>query len=219
MQGLKVASLFYEEGEMITPLRYVALKNKVPVGKLRRDRRLLSNEQWEESKEFFNTDRLAFLSKKAKRTSEYLLQYITYLVKVKKFDMIIVDHISYIIGRSGVSKHGERRDIDELVYSLQELTQKLECITIIVSHVVEPEGNKNLDDGVIPSLYSGRGSKVLAQVPDGIIAASRNMNNEFSQSVIDLHCKKNRWGGKLGKMDSLIFYDQTGWLELKPKEV
>ncbi len=212
---VRIASLFYEEGEAVTPLRYAALTHGIPVGKLRRDRTLLSSKQWEDVKEFYNSDRMAFLNKKADRTSKGLLEYMRWLVKVKKYDIIIVDHISYIIGRTGVSKNGERRDIDELVYQLQDLTNELGCITICVSHITESkDAKRNWDDGEVPSLYSGRGSRALAQIPDGIIGAARNMKNESNQSIMDIYNLKNRWDGKLGRMDSLIYLENTGELRI-----
>lgn len=214
--GLKVANLFYEEDEDVTPLRYIALENNIPIGKLRRDRTLMSEEQWKKAEsDFISTDRTVFLDKTAKRDSNELFTFIEYLVTVKKFDVIIIDHISYIIGRSQGSKQGERRDIDELIYNLQDLTRRLKCIILAVSHVTESKKEKNWDEGEIPSLYSGRGSKALAQIPDGIIGASRNMKDEWNQHVITLYNLKNRWGGKLGKMDDYLYIDSTGRLELR----
>ena len=210
----KIANLFYEESEKVTPLRYIALENNIPVGLLRRDRTLLSSEQWENSRKSINKDTVCFLNKEAIKNSESLFKNIEYLVEKKGFDIIIIDHISYIIGRSGVSKNGERRDIDELIYKLQDLTHKLGCIIICVSHITESNGTKGWDEGEIPSLYSGRGSKVLAQVPDGIIGLARDMKNEYKQAIMTTYCLKNRWGNKLGKMDSLVFHENTGRLEL-----
>lgn len=212
---VKIASLFYEEGEVVTPLRYVALKYGIPIGKLRRDRTLLSKEQWERVKDFYNHDRMAFLNNKADRTSKGLLQYITWLVKVKKFDMIVVDHLSYIIGRSGVSKNGERRDIDELVYAIQDLTNQLGCITLFVNHITESkDSQKSWADGLIPDLYGGRGSKVLAQIPDGVIALARDMKNVHNQSVCSSYILKSRWDGPLGKADSWVYLEDTGELRI-----
>lgn len=215
---LKIASLFYEEGEAVTPLRYISLQHKIPIGKLRRDRTLLNTKQWEEAKVFYNSDRMAFLNKKSDKTSKGLIQYMTWLVKVRGFDMIVIDHISYIIGRSGVSKNGERRDIDELIYQIQDLTNSLGCITIFVSHITESKDTKkNWDDGEVPSLYSGRGSRALAQIPDGIIGIARNMKNAYNQSIADVYNLKNRWDGTLGKMDSLLYYEDSGTLEIYNK--
>lgn len=212
-KGHKIANLFYEENEEVTPLRYIALKHNIPVGKLRRKRDLITAKDWDNVKDIFK-DSVCFLGKNALRNSDKLIDYIEYLVEKKEFKLIIIDHISYIIGRSGISKNGERRDIDELIYRLQDLTQRLGCIIIAVSHITESTGTKGWDDGEIPSLYSGRGSKVLAQVPDGIIGLARNMKNEYNQSIMTLYNLKNRWGGTLGKMDSLVYYDNTGRLEV-----
>lgn len=213
LPDLKIANFFLEENEEVTPLAYVSIHNNVPLGNLRRDRTLLSSSQWDYAhQELLNTENLLFINKDFKKESESILKHIEYLVRVKKFDMIIIDHISYIIGRTGVSKHGERRDVDEFIYKLQDLVQRLNCIILAVSHVNESSSQKRWDQGEIPNIYSGRSSKVLAQVPDGIIGLSRNMVD--ASDILSLYNLKNRWFSKLGKMDDLVYINETGRLKL-----
>ncbi len=212
LPDLKIANFFLEENEEVTPLAFAAIHNNVPLGNLRRNRNLLSNDQWEDVRAFLSTDNLMFINGNFNKSAANMLKQIEYLVKVKKTDLIIIDHISYIIGRSGISKHGERRDVDEFIYALQDLVQRLGCIVVAVSHVNESASAKRWDEGEVPNIYSGRSSKVLAQVPDGIIGLSRNMTNGNSCDILSLYNLKNRWFSKLGKCDELHYDSEKGRL-------
>lgn len=209
--NIKIANLLYEENEKTAPLRYIAMHYKLPVGKLRKDKTLLSTAEWKDAKRLFQqNDRLLFLGKECKRTSQGLFEYLDYIVNVKGCRIILLDHISYLIGRSGVSKHGERRDIDELLYKLQDFTITNHCIIIAVSHVTAKKEGKNFDEGEIPSVYSGRGSGALAQIPDVVIALARNSRDKYNSSYLKMFLVKNRWGGTVGETDTLIYNDDTG---------
>ena len=216
--NLKIANFFLEENEEVTPLAYVALHNNIPLGELRRSRGLLSDEKWNEAKDsLLNTENLLFINKSFKKDTETMLDMIRYLVTVKKFDLIIIDHISYLIGRSGVSSHGERKDVDTFLYQLQDLVQSLGCIVVAVSHVNESDSGKRWDQGEVPHLYSGRSSRVLAQVPDGIVGLARSMTNKLTCDELKLYNLKNRWFSKLGACDTLDYISTSGRLQVRPK--
>ena len=212
---LKIANFFFEENEDVTPLAYMALDLNIPLGTLRRELSSVSDEDYIKAKKVVDTDNLVFINKDFNRDISELIASIEYLVTVKKFDLIIIDHISYIIGRSGIGKHGERRDIDEFIYKLQDITQRLGCIIVAVSHVTESNSGKRWDEGEVPNIYSGRGSRALAQVPDGIIGLSRAISNEYEKSVLSLYNLKNRWHAQTGKTDELIYIEKTGRLVVK----
>lgn len=213
---LKQALLYYEENEEVTPRRLIAHLNNIPVGKLRRDKTLLTAKQWKDSREFFSTDRLHFLRKTADRTINGLFKYLEYLITVEHVDIIWLDHISYIIGRTSTGKHGERVDIDKLVYKLQDFVQQVghnKTILQVVSHIKESDsGFKQASQGGVPKITSGRGSRVLEQVPDGVIALARNIDPQEAQSssILSLWSLKNRWESRTAKADELIFYEKTG---------
>jgi len=214
-KDLRIANLFYEENEKVTPLRYIAIHNNLPVGKLRKNPELLSPEQWRTSRQLFQQDnRMSFLGRECKRTSEGLFDALDYLVNRLHYNIILLDHISYIIGRSGVSKHGERRDIDELLYKLQDFSIKNNCIILAVSHITQKKEDKQWDEGAVPSVYSGRGSGALAQIPDVVIALARNTKNPYAESILKTYVVKNRWGGKVGETDQLVYNDDTGHFEV-----
>jgi 5S rRNA maturation endonuclease (ribonuclease M5) len=211
---LKIANFFLEENETVTPLAYMALELNVPLGTLRRDISQIPDLDYVRARKVVDTDNLIFIGKEFGRNADAIISYIEYLVEVKKFDLIIIDHLSYIIGRTGVSKNGERRDIDEFIYRLQDLVQRLGCIVVAVSHVNESNG-KRWDEGEVPNIYSGRGSRALAQVPDGIIGLARAISNEYEKSVLSLYNLKNRWHAQTGKTDELIYIEKTGRLVTK----
>lgn len=210
---LKIANIFLEENQKVTPLVYLSLHTNTPLGKLKRDKSLIPEEQREELfNTVLNTKNLTFINEEYERDSANLLKTIEYLSKVENYDIIVLDHISYIIGRSKVGKNGERRDIDELLYNLQDLARNLNIIIIFACHLSDPNQPPSWDEGRVPSMYNGRGSRVLAQVPDGIIAVSRNMSDPYQKDILKLHCLKNRWDGIIGQTDELIYISETGRL-------
>jgi twinkle protein len=213
---LKIANIFLEENQRITPLVYLALAKNIPLGKLKRDKSLIDPIEREELyNTILNTENLMFIDEKYDRDSETLLKTIEYLASVKKYDIILLDHISYIIGRSKIGKNGERRDIDELLYALQDKARNLNIIIIFACHLSDPSQPPGWDEGRVPGLYNGRGSRVLAQVPDGIIGISRNMIDKGSCDILGLHNLKNRWDGTLGKIQELVYISATGRLVIK----
>jgi len=213
---IAIANIFLEENQRITPLAYIALAANIPLGQLKRNKELISQERQQELYQtILNTDKLMFINEDFERDSENLIKTIKYLAKVKKYDIIMLDHISYVIGRSKVGRNGERRDIDELLYALQDLARNLNIIIIFACHLSDPAKPPGWDEGRIPGLYNGRGSRVLAQVPDGIIGISRNMIDDGSCDVVQLHNLKNRWDSVLGKMDEFTYITSTGRLKLK----
>lgn len=213
---LKIANFFFEENEQVTPLAYLALHLNTPLGELRRSIDDLNEVRYQTAvKEVLDNDRLMFINRDFSKNIDNLLKNIEYLVSVKGYNLIIIDHISYIIGRTGTSKNGERIDIDNFIYKLQDIGQRLGCIILAVSHVNESDSKTRWDQGQAPNIYSGRGSRALAQVPDGIIGLARNIENEYSKSVLSLYNLKNRWFGQTGKVDELIYVDKTGRLILK----
>lgn len=216
--NLKLACLFLEESQLITPQMFIALDNNIPIGKLKRDPNILSetnfNKSWDK---LVNTDKLMFVNKHFKKDAENLINYIRYLTQVKKYEIIVIDHISYIIGRTASSKQGERKDVDKLVYDLQDLAIETNCIILFAAHVTDNSAQDSWDTGKVPSMYSGRSSKVLAQAPDGVIILSRNNIDPFLCDSLQVHCGKARWDGKTGLVNQFIYIHDTGRLILDDK--
>ncbi len=216
LPDLKIANFFFEENEQVTPLAYLALHLNLPLGDLRRTINELDENVYTKAyNEVLDNDKLMFINKDFSKNIDNLLKTIEYLVINKGYSLIIIDHISYIIGRTGTSRNGERIDIDNFIYRLQDITQRLGCIILAVSHVNESDSTKRWDQGQAPNIYSGRGSKALAQVPDGIIGLARNIESEFDKSTLTLYNLKNRWFGQTGKVDELVYIEKTGRLVLK----
>lgn len=215
-KDLKLVCFFFEESTIITPKAFIALDNSVPLGKLKRDPSIISDEAFNASwDKLINTDNLIFPNKDFLKNTDGLLANIKYLAEVKQFKFFMIDHLSYIIGRTNSSKSGERKDIDKLVYDLQDLCTNLNIIILFACHITDPGGQDSWDAGKVPSLYSGRGSKVLAQAPDGVIALSRNNLDPNSADILKVHCLKSRWDGKLGMTDEFVYISRTGRLIVK----
>lgn len=210
---LKIANLFLEEDQVTNPLAYIALDQNIPLGELLINRELIPKQNRKEIEDrLLNTDKLMFTNEQYELDSDELLNKLTYLAKVQKYDIIVIDHISMIISATQ-SKEGERRDIDILMKNLLKLCKQTGVIIVSACHLNDPDNKKNWDEGVIPSLYNGRGSRALAQKPDFIIGLSRNMKDQFSKDLMKLHILKNRWFAVLGEMDTLTYISRTGRLK------
>jgi twinkle protein len=213
---LKIANLFLEEPRRVTKLAYAAIHLNVPLKTLKRNPESISKQEQEHiDNDLLKSPRLMFIDKRFDKTAENVLSKIEYLAEVKGFKFFIIDHISCIIGRSAVGSNGERRDIDEFIYRIQELAEQLNIIILAASHVTASKRDKNWDEGAVPSVYSGRGSGVLAQAPDGVIAISRNTTDQYLCDQLSVHVLKNRWDGQLGQTDELIHIASSGRLVLK----
>jgi twinkle protein len=210
--SIRIANFFLEESVIDSPLSYVALEKNIPIGELKLNRDLVSTEERKRiEKDLFPDDKSCFTDEQYDVDSPKLIEHIKYLATVKKYDVIVLDHISMVIASTS-SKEGERREIDILCKNLAKLSKQYNIAIISACHLNDPEGKFNWDEGAVPGLYNGRGSKALSQKPDVVIAASRNMKDPFSCDQMHLHVLKNRWFSKLGKADTLIYLEKTGRL-------
>ena len=209
---IKIANFFLEESVIDSPLSYMAMAKDLPIGEVKLNRDLISKAERERlQKELFPDDKSCFTDEQYDVDSDQLLSHIKYLATVKHYDVIVLDHISMVIA-STASKEGERRDIDVLCKNLAKMAKQYNIAIITACHLNDPEGKEGWDDGVIPGLYNGRGSRALAQKPDVVIAVSRNMKNQFECDKMQLTVLKNRWFSKLGPADTLIYINKTGRL-------
>lgn len=208
--GLSIANIFVEESSKVPPLVY--LDSPIPIGDLMSNPELIGISEWERlCHERLNTDKLVFIDKYWKRSTENLISTVKYLIN-KNFNIVVLDHLSAIISSSATSKKGLVGDIDELMEALFSLVSDSKTTIIAASHLSKPQAPPYWDEGRKPSMYDIKGSGSLAQKPDVIIGISRNQKDITRCDLVQLEVLKNRWFSQLGLADELTYITKTGKL-------
>lgn len=215
-QGFKVANLYVEEDARVSQQNYIAAELGYPIGDIMCNPELIPEQEWfEVGKRILQNSDLMFINEKWERTTTNLLKTIKYLAEVKKYDIILLDHITAIINSSGTTRNGKVQDIDWLMEQLFDTCRNTGIRLLIVSHLKRPQSPPYWDEGRKPSMYDLRGSGSLEGKPDLIIGMSRNQKSESECDVLKLEVLKNRWFSKLGMVDELVYINDSGRLILR----
>lgn len=210
----KIANIFLEESQKNTLQSYVALHENIPQYKLSEHPEHYNTEKLTNT---FNTilkrKNLAFLDHFGSLESKRLLSMLDYLAVSKKFEIIILDHISIAISGTQSSREGERKDIDILMTKLRELIEKTGVTIIAISHLSRPMGDKGFEEGKVVNLNSFRGSGSIAQVADVVIGLERDQMSDSEKDKTTIRILKNRITGQLGVTDRLYYINDTGRLK------
>jgi twinkle protein len=208
---LKFGNIFLEENNKKTAQAYIALDNKVPLGKLRYNTSILTPEQWAASKAK-TVDCMYFYDHFGSLESERLLGKMHYLATVEKVDFIALDHISIVTSGLESGSEGERKDIDILMTNLVKLVESTGVGVIGVVHLKRVTG-KSFNEGAQVSLSDLRGSAALEQLSYNVIALERDQQGDHKDRsrIRVLKCREN---GDLGESDVLQYNRETGWMEV-----
>jgi twinkle protein len=206
--AMKIASIFLEEEQKHTLHSYIAMQLNKRVFDVSENP---IEAEIQKGFALLNNPNLAFVDHFGSLQKEDLLHQLEYLASVKKFNLIILDHISIVV--SGMdSKEGERRDIDVLMTKLKALTVKTGVTIIVISHLKRADGEVGYENGKPVTLASFRGSASLGQLSDIVISLERDQQNEHQSTQTIIRMLKNRITGKLGVADTLYYNETTGRL-------
>jgi twinkle protein len=211
--GCTIGNVFLEEGNKKTVKGYVAIHNNVPLGRLRHNRNLLTEEQWRKSLADVVHTRMWLFDHFGSLDSKNLLNRLRYMATVCKVDFIILDHISIVTSGSESSGEGERKDIDILMTRLRSLIEETGVGVIAIVHLKRVSG-KSFNDGAQVSLNDLRGSSSLEQLSDNVIALERNQQGEASTHMRVRLLKCRELGFENGECDMLNYNLDTGRVEL-----
>lgn len=133
---------------------------------------------------------------------DILLDTIRFLVSARNCRYVLLDHITMVV--SGLAGEKERTALDYLSTRLEMMVKELNFALLLVSHVN--------DDGLT------RGSRMISKIADIRIDLYRNLLGltEEERNTSYLKVSKNRFSGKTGSADILIFDQKTG--RYTPKE-
>jgi twinkle protein len=208
-----IGNVFLEEGNTKTAQGYVAIHNNVPLGKLRYDPAILTDEQWAASLASVVHHRMWFYNHFGSLDGKNLLTKLRYMASVCKVDFIILDHISIVTSGIESSSEGERKDIDILMTRLRSLVEETGVGVIAIVHLKRTQ--KNFNEGANVALSDLRGSASLEQLSDNVVALERDQQADGDASTQMLvRILKCRELGETGEADTLNYNRVTGRIEL-----
>lgn len=137
-----------------------------------------------------------------------ILNTIKYLANGLNCKYIVLDHISIIT--SGQENGDERKALDSIVTKLKAATMQLDICLIIVCHLKRLSGTP-AEEGAQITLNDLRGTHGIGQLSNIIIALERNGQSEDATeaNTINLRVLKNRYCGRLGVANAIVFDDKT----------
>ncbi len=209
--GLTIGNVYLEESLSKTAQGYVAIHNSIPLGSLRADPSLLSDEQWKKSFDQVINQRMFFYDHFGSLESDNLISQLRYMAVALGVDFIVLDHISIVVSGQESSTEGERKDIDRLMTRLRSLIEETGVGIIAIVHLKQPEGKPHEEGGRV-TLSQLRGSGSLKQLSDNVIALERNQQHSKMADVSTIRVLKNREFGDVGVADVLKYHKDTGRL-------
>lgn len=212
---LKQVFWFLEDNLKTTKNSFIALDNKTPLGLFDRDPlKYMTEEQYAATfKELIQEGTVIFPSPDIEIGTKSLIKHLTYLTKVKKADIIFLDHIHYVIGGEASSTEGERRDIDRLCHNIRQLCKQTGVIVIAAAHLSQPSGDgKDWEDGKQVKQRDYRGSGALRQLPDILLGLERCLQDPVKKDQLLIRVVGNRQHGETGEADTLYYIVNTGEL-------
>ena len=125
---------------------------------------------------------------------------------------IFIDHIHMISAAGG---ENETAEINKIMHKFRDLCEELNISIVTVSHLRRLDGNKGHENGAEVNLSHLRGSHVIAQIADSVIALERNQQaeDEVEARTTRLRVLKNRYTGEVGDAGHIQYDAVTGRLE------
>ena len=125
---------------------------------------------------------------------------------------IFIDHIHMISAAGG---DNETAEINKIMHKFRDLCEELNICIVTVSHLRRLDGNKGHENGAEVNLSHLRGSHVIAQIADSVIALERNQQaaDEVEARTTKIRILKNRYSGEVGVAGHILYDPHTGRLE------
>jgi len=201
----KQAVFFLEDSEEEAVLRYMSLQSGIPFHKPTEE--YTPSDKDAAWKETIGTKRLHLFDQKeyGKLTSKDILQLIELSYRVHGTQVIILDHISYIM--SGRAADNTLALTDEFLTDLKQLTTRLGVYIATCCHLRKSGDGKSWEEGKIPTMEDARGTGAIYQLSNNIFSAARNKmaEDETEKNTTHLYVNKCRSSGFSGHGTDLKF--------------
>ena len=162
--------------------------------------------------EILSNGRFLFLRHVGKFDMESVLNKIRYLAKAEDCGVIVLDHISILVGMSMGVGNDERKAIDSVMHNLRSITEETGVALIAISHLSKSDSSP--EEGGRVRLRDLRGSNSIAQLSNIAIALEGNRQAEDPEerNMTIVRILKNRFSGETGIAGYLKYDSQTGRL-------
>tara|TARA_R110002050_G_scaffold198054_1_gene332866 strand:- start:1287 stop:2990 length:1704 start_codon:yes stop_codon:yes gene_type:complete len=159
--------------------------------------------------------RFLFLKHVGKFDMDSVLNKIKYLAKAEDCGVIVLDHISILVGMAMGVGSDERKAIDAVMHSLRAVVEETGVSLIAISHLSKASGNRDShEEGGRVRLGDLRGSNAIAQLSNIAIAleGNRQADDPEERNMTIVRILKNRFSGETGIAGYLKYDSQTGRL-------
>lgn len=212
-QEQKIGYIALEENWRTTLTKFLGMYSNKPMFF---GTELTEEEEQEAWDETIGKDRLYLYDHFGSMETDNLMAKIRVMIHNCGVDFIVLDHISIVI--SGMEGGDERRAIDNLMTMLRSVVEETNVGMLLISHLRRASGDKGHENGAQITLSQLRGSGAIAQLSDAVVGLERDAQSEVAGDTIGIRILKNRFGGQLGRADTLSYDHKTGRIEYVPEE-
>ncbi len=214
---MKIGNIYLEDADYEAENSFIALAAGIPQQDFIQDPlKYITKEQYDfYYNELLNTENVVFLAESeiSEYNSEKLFKTLEYLGTIKKFDIVFIDHLSWIVTNTS-ENIDERKAIDKMMQKLKGIAKKTGMIIFAANHLSQPTQGPDWDEGREVSQRDFRGSGSLRMVPDILLGIERNAKNPIQREKSIIRVIKNRgYGSDVGEADILYFQTKTGRLK------
>jgi len=150
----------------------------------------------------YGTGRVHFYSSGGNTRVDDVLERMRYFALVEECKILILDHISILVGMQQAKTAGnEREAIDAAMHSLRSLVEETGVTVLLVSHISRGDSASTpAEEGGRVRMNQIRGSQAIAQLSNIAIALERNTQAELEEDrdVTTVRVLKNRYSGVTG---------------------
>lgn len=212
----KVGLLYLEESAAEARISVLAMEKGIPMWQVIENLDLLGGpEKIQEDLADYKNRGMYIYNHKGAFSPETLLKRLHFMALGLGCEFIILDNISISIG--GDTNVNERKKIDQVVTDCNKIIQNTGVTILNVVHVVKNRGkDENGNDIETITREDIHGSGAFAKFSHVVLGLERDSDRE---NVVKLKVLANRVTGKSGYADTLRYNEQTGRLEIAPREI
>lgn len=159
-------------------------------------------------------DRFMFLKHDGHITIESVIGQMRYLVKAQDCKVLLLDHISILVGLVRKKAGNDTEAIDSVMHELRKLVEETDITLVNICHLRKPSGGASHDEGARVHASEARGSGAIIQLSNIGIAleADRQHEDETIRNSTIIRILKNRFSGEAGVAGLLQYSLKTGRL-------
>lgn len=173
-----------------------------------------SEEKEKAFESILSQDRFMFLEHSGHITMDSVLGQMRYLSKAQNCKVILLDHISILVGLVATGKTNEREAIDQVMHKLRKLVEETNICLINISHLRKPSDGVGHEEGRRVQASEARGSGAIVQLSDIGLAleANRQSDDVGVRNQTLVRVLKNRFSGETGVAGTLQYDIGSGRL-------